>query len=63
MNCCRKCGTELPDRTLSCPQCGASQTLDVLLSVAVMKSLGILCGVVGVALLVLLLTPAAYSKQ
>ena len=52
MNSCRKCGTEFPDRTLSCPHCGASQTLDALLSVAVMKLLGIVCGVVGVALLV-----------
>ena len=52
MKSCRRCGTELPDRTLSCPLCGASQSLDVLLSVALMKSLGIMCGVVGVALLV-----------
>ena len=52
MKSCRKCSTELPDRTLSCPHCGASQSLDALLSVAVMKLLGIICGVAGVALLV-----------
>jgi hypothetical protein len=52
MKSCRKCGTELPDWTLSCPPCGASQSLDALLSVAVMKFLGIVCGIAGVALLV-----------
>ena len=49
---CRKCGSELSDRDLSCPNCGASLSLDVSLSVAAMKVLGVLCGVVGVALLV-----------
>jgi len=49
---CRKCGTDLPNKTLTCPHCGASQTLDALLSVGVMKFLGIVCGVVGVALVV-----------
>jgi hypothetical protein len=49
---CRKCGRELSDQLLSCPHCGASQSHDVRLSVAVMKFLGIVCGTVGVALLV-----------
>ena len=52
MNSCRKCGTEIADRTLSCPHCGASQTLDVRLSIVAMKLLGVLCGIVGVGLLV-----------
>ena len=52
MNSCKKCGTELPNKTLSCPHCGTSQTLDVILSVGVMKILGVLCGIVGVGLLV-----------
>ena len=52
MKSCNKCGAELSDRALSCPHCGASQSLDALLSVAVMKVLGIMCGVAGVAVLV-----------
>ena len=52
MKSCNKCGAELSDRALSCPQCGESQTLDALLSVTVMKLVGIICGVAGIALLV-----------
>jgi DNA-directed RNA polymerase subunit RPC12/RpoP len=52
MKTCPKCGKELSDRALSCPHCGASLSFDVRLSVAVMKVLGIVCGIVGVALLV-----------
>jgi len=52
MKSCRKCDAQLGDRTLSCPHCGASQTLDVRLSIVAMKLLGVLCGIVGVGLLV-----------
>ena len=52
MKSCSKCGTELIDQAFYCPHCGASQSLDALVSVAVMKFLGIVCGVAGVALLV-----------
>ena len=52
MKSCNKCGAELSDRALSCPHCGASQSLDALLSDTVMKLLGIMCGVIGVVLLV-----------
>ena len=52
MKFCGKCGSEASDRDLSCPHCWASLSLDVSLSVAVMKVLGVLCGIVGVALFV-----------
>lgn len=52
MKFCGKCGSEVSDRDLSCPHCWAGLSFDVRLSVAVMKFLGVLCGIVGVALLV-----------
>ncbi len=52
MKFCGKCGSEASDRDLSCPHCWAGLSFDVRLSVAVMKFVGVLCGIVGVALLV-----------
>ena len=49
---CKKCGGDVGNSVLSCPLCGASLSLDAFLSVAVMKFLGIVCGGVGIALLV-----------
>jgi len=52
MRACKRCGEDVGDRALSCPLCGASLSLDAFLSVAIMKLTGIVCGTLGVALLV-----------